>query len=117
MSIYENIGGEWKTLSMARSLAVVYNRYQGQRSVIEPLIKAKYPNQTWETTQQVIFGFYLTNLQGSNTVEFDNTKLVPEANDILDALQALNSLRLVLRRRGAAGRRHQRIADCGRQPV
>ncbi len=90
LQVYENIGSDWRSIDIPRAMAIIFNRYESQRSVLEPLLKARYPNQTWQDTQQVIFGFYLGALVGSSTLQFDNETLTPQANDVVAALEATN---------------------------
>jgi len=92
LQMFERSVSGWRTMELSRALAVLHNRYNNQRSVLEPLLKAAYPYKTWEDFLVSLFTIYYEGLAGYSSVEFNVDAYYPDAGDAIDRASFVSGL-------------------------
>lgn len=92
LQMFERLNSGWHSVELARSLAILHNRYNNQRSALETLLKAAYPYKTWEDFLVSLFTIYYEGFAGYSSVEFNADAYYPDAGDAINRAAFVSGL-------------------------
>ncbi|MBX7213993.1 MAG: hypothetical protein K1X39_08295 [Thermoflexales bacterium] len=93
MQVFEKLGsGEWHTMELGRALSVLYNRYFAQRTTLESLFRAQYPNLSYEAFLVQVMNIHMQSLGGMTNTDFDPNSLLPDSDTVTTVLNGLMTI-------------------------